>query len=171
MDDAADGVRCVGCGGIFPVMEGPTHRYMTSAPGCWDTFGNVVGREFSGWWIGEVHRLVVDSYAVQHPGDGSPQAVQSVGLHLVALHLTLEKGVPNQAVTRALQLGAGGAVAYRPLAPPASPAWMTVLDVVAATSLQEHEALARAWAASVWEAHAPHHDTVREWAGQVLALL
>jgi len=144
---------------------------MTSVPGCWDTFGDVVGREFSGWWIGEVHRLVVDSYAVQHPGDGSRQAVQSVGLHLVALHLTLEGSVPHQSVTRALQVGTGGAVTFHALRAPSDPGWRTVLDVVPATSLAEHEALARAWAASVWEAYAPHHDTVRAWAREILARL
>jgi len=159
----------MGCGGLFPEMEGPTHRYMTSVPGCWDAFGNVVGREFSGWWVGEVHRLVVDSYAVQHPGEGSRQAVQSVGLHLVALHLTLDEAVPNETVTRALQRGAKGTVAFTPLAPPEEPRWMTVLDVLAAATFEEHQAQARAWAASVWEAYRPHHALVRRWAGEVLA--
>lgn len=168
MPDEPAQVRCMGCGGTFPVMEGPTHRYMLSVPGCWDAFGNLVGREFSGWWVGEVHRLVVDSYAVQHPGDGSRRAVQSVGLHLVALHLTLEKGVSNETVARVLQLGARGPVPFERLDPPTDPGWKTVLDVLPARSPSEHEARARAWAASAWEGWRAHHQRVRGWAGEIL---
>jgi hypothetical protein len=32
------------------------------------------------------HHLVVDTYAVQHPGVPSPQAIQSVAIHLIRLH-------------------------------------------------------------------------------------
>ena len=164
-------VRCPGCGGVFPDVQGPTHRYMTSVPGCWDAFGEVVGREFSGWWIGEVHRLVVDTYAVQHPGDGSPQAVQSVGLHLVALHLTLVEGVRQDTVVRVLQAGAKGPVAFTPLAPPVQPAWKTVSDVLPAEDLRQHEDLARAWAASAWEGWRAHHAQVHAWADELLGLV
>ena len=164
-------VRCPGCGGLFPDVTGPTHRYMTSVPGCWDAFGEVVGREFSGWWIGEVHRLVVDSYAVQHPGDGTRRAIQSVALHLVALHLTLEKGVAPETVTRVLQAGADGPVAFTLLEPPLDPKWRTVLDVLPAKDLSEHERMVRAWAASAWEGWRDHHARVRAWAAEILELL
>ncbi len=45
---------------------------------------------------------------------------------------------------------------------------MTVADVLRATSGEEHVRLTRAWAASVWEAWAAHHATVRAWAGEAL---
>src|SRR5215813_7857026 len=32
-------VRCFGCGVAVPDIEGPTHRYMLSAPGCWARYG------------------------------------------------------------------------------------------------------------------------------------
>src|SRR5262245_21594553 len=35
MDADASRTRCVGCGGLVPKMEGPTHRYMEASPGCW----------------------------------------------------------------------------------------------------------------------------------------
>ena len=164
-------VRCPGCGGLFPDVEGPTHAYMTSVPGGWAAFGGGVGREFSGWWIGEVHRLVVDCYAAQHPGDAARKASQSVALHLIALHLTLDRGVPHETVTRVLQLGARGPAALEVLAPPTEPGWRTVLDVLPARSLEEHEELVRAWAASVWAGWAPRHDDVATWATELLRRL
>jgi hypothetical protein len=41
-------------------------------------------------WAGA---LVVDAYAAQHHGTPSPQAIQSVAVHLLALHGTLRRGV------------------------------------------------------------------------------
>ena len=43
---------------------------------------------------------------------------------------------------------------------------MTVVDVLKATSGEEHVALVRNWAEAVWEAWAPHHDLVRGWAAE-----
>jgi hypothetical protein len=34
---------CVGCGAIIKVIDGPIHRYMTSAPGCWERYGELLG--------------------------------------------------------------------------------------------------------------------------------
>ena len=40
-------VRCIRRGGLLPQMEGPTHRYMESSPGCWYAHGEVLSREYS----------------------------------------------------------------------------------------------------------------------------
>jgi len=39
------------------------------------------------------HQLIVDAYAVQHPGGGDRRAVQSVGIHLMTLAMFIEDGV------------------------------------------------------------------------------
>ena len=73
-------------------MEGPTHRYMQSTPGCWAAFGRVLAREYEDQRYFEVHRLTVDAYAVQHPGIPGRQSIQSVAFHLVRLGLFQENG-------------------------------------------------------------------------------
>lgn len=45
MADPVGYKACVGCGGLFPEMDGPTHRYMESSPGCWAAYGEVLARE------------------------------------------------------------------------------------------------------------------------------
>ena len=40
-------VNCMGCGGLVPDITGPTHEYMESSPGCWQAYGEVLGREYS----------------------------------------------------------------------------------------------------------------------------
>lgn len=71
-EDAMQGgnllIKCIGCGALVPQVDGPTHRYMGSSPGCWHVYGEVLSREYSDRSFGALHRLTVDSYAVQHPG-------------------------------------------------------------------------------------------------------
>src|SRR5678816_4348633 len=66
MQDRALSTRCIGCGGLVPQMDGPTHRYMDSSPGCWHVYGEVLAREYGDQAFRVAHRLTVDSYAVQH---------------------------------------------------------------------------------------------------------
>lgn len=42
----------------------------------------------------DLRGLLGDAYAVQHPGDDSPPAVQSVAVHLLTLHGVLREGQP-----------------------------------------------------------------------------
>lgn len=49
-----------------------------------------------------VHRLSVDAWAVQHPGDGSRRAIQSVGLHLARLMVQIEDGLSGDAANSAM---------------------------------------------------------------------
>ena len=48
--------------------------------------------------------------------------------------------------------------------PPDNLGDVTVLDVLEARGPKEHVERVRGWATSVWEAWAPHHETVRRWA-------
>ncbi len=155
------GIACVGCGAIFADLEGPTHRYMESSPGCWAAYGEVVAREYSDPSYASLHRLSVDAYAVQHPGRPSPQTTQSVALHLMSLCLILERGVDPSRATAFFQEAAKDKGRYVWLPPPASRGSVTVKDVYAAASAEDHERLVRAWAESAWSAWAPHHDVIR----------
>lgn len=157
-------VVCCGCGGLFPEIEGPTHRYMESSPGCWASFGEVLAREYSDAAYFAVHRLTVDAYAVQHPGRPGPQSIKSVGVHLVRLYLLLECGLEmqraNDAMLKINRLKDG----FTWLTPPSTPGSITVADVQEAATVEQHTQMVKAWAASVWSAWAKHHQTIRQWA-------
>ncbi len=156
--------RCPGCGGVFPAHDGPTHRYLESSPGCWAAYGEVLAREYGDPALfGRVHRLTVDSYAVQHPGSPSPQSIQSVALHLLSLCLMLEHGATPQQATAAMQSGAQAKACYFWLAPPTSPGAITVADVQMAKTPQAHEGLVREWARATWAAWSVHHMTIQSW--------
>jgi hypothetical protein len=155
--------RCPGCGGTFPVMDGPTHRYMESSPGCWAAYGVVLAREYSDPACFEVHRLTVDAYAVQHPGRPLPQSIRSVGLHLVRLCLQLERGLPAEKANEAMVAAARAKHVFTWLEPPSSLGALTVADVVGLPTAAEHRQAVRAWAAAAWRAWSAHHGAVRRW--------
>lgn len=157
-------IPCPGCGASFAAIEGPVHEYMESSPGCWHAYGQVLAREYGNPALFAVHRLSVDSYAVQHPGGASRQAVQSVGVHLARLCLFLEHGLAAREANDAmLRVGRSKARMVR-LARPENLGSVTVADVLAAGSDAQHMELVTQWAHSAWQAWSEHHATVRRWA-------
>ena len=155
---------CPGCRVSLPEIEGPVHEYMESSPACWAAYGQVLEREYTTPDLQAVHRLSVDTYAVQHPGGSSRQAIQSVGVHLVRLYFFLERGLSAEHANAAmLRVGKIKASMFR-LDRPASLGDVTVVDVLAAESVSAHAEAVRRWAASAWHAWREHHATVRQWA-------
>ncbi len=156
-------IPCIGCGGLFPTVEGPTHRYMESSPGCWAAYGKVLAREYGDPAYYRVHRLTVNAYAVQHPGQPSPQSIQSVAVHLISLHLTFEQGVAADQATAAMKAAAKTKGRFRWLEPPPASGEITTADVRRAGSASAHVEMVWAWAEAAWAAWRPHHKTVRLW--------
>jgi len=154
---------CIGCGGRFPDIEGPTHRYMESTPGCWACFGDVLAREYSDLAYHRVHRLTVDAYAVQHPGQPSRQSIRSVALHAISLCAIFEKGIEMHDATAVIQHAASQKERFEWLSPPASMGALTIADVHQAADAAEHGRLVRRWAESAWTAWSAHHPTIRKW--------
>lgn len=155
--------KCFSCGGEYPDIDGPVHRYMVSSPGCWAIYGEVLAREYSNPEYFEVHRLTVDAYAVQHPGSTDRQSVQSVGVHLIRLCLFLEHGLTAKNANDAMLEAGEKKSTFTWLKPPGSMGEITAADVFKAGSVEEHKALVRAWAESAWHAWSMHHDTIRSW--------
>ena len=154
---------CLWCKALVPDIEGPTHRYMESSPGCWAVYGQVLAREYSDVTFSTNHRLTVDAYAAQHPGQPSPQSIQSVCLHLVSLQLVLERDVDQSTATDILQQLAARKEKFRWLEPPDLLGELTVNHVLAATTATEHRQAVIEWANSVWRAWVAHHAVIREW--------
>lgn len=153
---------CPGCGALFPDIRGPVHRYMESSPGCWAAYGQVLAQEYSDPSLGDIHRLSVDAYAAQHPGQPSPQSMKSVGVHLIRLFLTVERGFDVRESNRIMVAISKVKNRFGWLQPPSSLGRVTVADVAGATDVEEHRKAVHAWTQSVWEAWAEHHETIRE---------
>ena len=153
---------CSGCAGVFADVAGPVHRYMTSSPGCWRGFGELLAADYSSPGRMRFHQLVVDAYAAQHPGSGTvPQQVRSVGLHLMTLCLFLEGGT-DPALGSDLHRRMVGRPTFRRLER-SGPGALTWQHVPATGSPDAARAAAYAWATSVWDTYRAEHATVRAW--------
>lgn len=155
---------CFSCGGHFAAMPGGTiHAYMASTPGCWDAFGAVLAREYQNAVLfGRCHRLTVDAFAIQHPGDPAERrARQSFWIHGASLWMVLRLGRTHGEATAALKALAQGDF---PVPPTAAGFAMTHAEVLAAPEA-EHEERVRAWAeaalAGCAAAHAMFADIAR----------
>jgi hypothetical protein len=136
---------CFACGGHFAAVPGgATHAYMASSPGCWAAYTAVLAREYQDAALFErCHRLTVDAYAIQHPGDPAERrARQSFWIHGASLWMVLRMGRTHGDATAALKTIAQGDF---PVPPRAAGAALTHADVLAAPEA-EHAARVRAWA-------------------------
>ncbi len=154
-------VKCE-CGAEVQDVNGPTHRYIGAIPGCWAIYGEVLAREYENVAYMRFHQLTVDSYAGQHPGTPSPQSIQSVTVHLVSLYHQLELQSNIDTIRNAMQEVTKRKGQLMWLDPPTSFGDITVLDIHAAESAEQHGQLVHRWAESVWQAWAAHHDTIRQ---------
>ena len=155
--------NCFSCGALVPDIEGPTHKYMLSSPGCWSVYGTLLARDYGEYGYPAVHRLSVDAYAVQHPGKPERRSIQSVAVHLIGLYHSLERGAPAAQVTRAIGRAAKFSDGFFWLEPPASLGKITVVHAADAEGLEQYQRAAREWARSAWEAWSAHHDQIRKW--------
>jgi hypothetical protein len=158
---------CFSCGGSFAdAPGGTTHSYMASTPGCWDAYGAVLAREYQNAVLfGRCHRLTVDAYAVQHPGDlAERRARQSFWIHGASLWMVLRMGRPHHEATAALKALAQGDFPV----PPAQPAFaLTHADVLCAPEA-EHEVRVMAWAEAALAGYADAHATFAALAQRVV---
>lgn len=158
--------QCSGCGALFQHEAGPVHRYMTSSPACWRVYGELLAAEYGDVALMQTHRLSVDTYAVQHPGDRSRPAIQSVGLHLSRLMLQQEnEALPKETNAVMLRFGAHKA-SLEWLEPPQSFS-MTVADMEPFIGGSRHADAVRDWAAKTWADWKEHHGYIRDWVSSV----
>jgi hypothetical protein len=161
-------IPCIGCGGLVPEVEGPSHRYMLASPGCWAAYGSLLGGALAGVELPDPFgSMTVDAYAVQHPGEPNPQAIQSVWVHLVALHLVLEEGWPSSQLVRIRRLGAATSSGLRWLPPPASMGPVTAIDVAESPPAEAAKRV-QAWVEAAWAAWHEHHGAVRTRAAELV---
>jgi len=157
---------CPGCGALLPVSPAPSHRYIGASGACWDIYTSLhLGGE-PPMQPGPLLELMVDAYAAQHPGVPGPQAIQSVAVHLLALHGVLEKGLPPAQALWVRQRALRGARHDRFvwLDPPDFSGGPNVAAIANAPDPASRTALAERWIHSVWSAWAAQHEAaVAHW--------
>ena len=160
-------ISCVGCRGLVPDIDGPIHRYMTAAPGCWRAYTELLG---GGLPPSPAAGLIVDAYAVTHPGVPGPQSTPSVWTHLLTLCFVLERRWPVDQAIRLRRLAADSFRAWPWLEPPESMGDVSAIDVCRALEARDGGRaidLTRRWVDEAWSAWAARHDPVRARADEL----
>jgi Family of unknown function (DUF5946) len=152
---------CPQCGALVPETDGPVHKYVPAAPGCWRIFGEVQADELHRFGYQPAHTLVLDAYMAQHPGDGRDRRErQSVFAHLAGLYAGLELELPAKRATEVLRRIVGSRDDFPILRRDGGPGELTVLHVVDSRDRDDYERRAQEWGRSVWQAWAAHHATI-----------
>ena len=157
-------MQCPDCKADFPKSDGPAHRYLGASPACWAAYSEVLAKEYSepAWFAN--HRFTVDAYALQHPGQDSPQSRQSVNLHFLALTLMFKyMSSPTETLNAMKQLSARSKShpeIFDWLTPPRNLGLVTVKDIMPISDLEQHLQAVKNWAETVWKAWGEHHDYV-----------
>ncbi len=156
---------CVGCGVVLPAVEdGTTHRYMNSSAACWAAFNALSLLE-----NGAFAALMVDAFAVHHPGTPSAQTINSVAIHLMGLHGVVKRSFePSQALWLRQRPGRQSQIAkhdrFHWLTPPDLTHGITVSDVIAGASPLERSARLEMWVREVYALwSAAHEAQIAAW--------
>jgi uncharacterized protein DUF5946 len=146
---------CEGCGSA------------AGAAGCQSTFDELLARDFSDATYFRVHRLLVDTYSLQHP-DRYCASAKSLAAHLTGLCALLERGGDRALGVAALRAWLDG----RPrIARPETPRFrgsLTVADVRHARDPDAYAAALERWAQSTWKAYSSLHRLARGWVAEAL---
>lgn len=163
---------CPGCGLTLPCCGGESHAYIGASPSCWNLYGDLLAREFGDPAFMRMHRLTVDAYCAQHPGVPERRSIQSISVHLVGLHLSLDRDLESDFVRRVIGVAAD-TLSSRLVwfDPPETFGGSTLRDVLAAMSAEEHRDLVTDWAKSVWDSWRAAHGAVAKLADEALRLL
>ena len=172
---------CPGCGALFPPFEGPTHRYVGASAACWalltwsvmtegpDTTGLVAQSRIpenpvpvpAHGTAQALDALFGDAYGVQHHGEDSPQAIQSVAVHLLNLHgiISGKTTRPRWPIGRALRTRG----VFHKLDPPAFGSALTIRHLFPGGGVVTPVTRSQ-YVVSVYEAWMVlHRSTVEQW--------
>lgn len=164
MADGRPLLPCPGCGDVLPDIDGARHPYVGASSACWTRFAEVASTLPP---VTPLRRLVTDAYMVQHPGVPERRAIQSVGVHLVALCLVLEHGLPPERLSATVQRMLARPPAWHWLEPPMPNGPLTIGDLEAAAAAGDPAPAVDAYVRGVWLAWSRHHPIVEGWVRDV----
>lgn len=168
MDEKAgtEPVRCEE-GGVVPTRaheecDGCGLRIAGGSDGCQAIFEELLARDFSDARYFAAHRMLVDTYSLQHPARYCASA-KSLAAHLCGLAYILEEGGSRAVGDEALGRWLDGRVSLVKPELPERRGELTVADVRDAPTPEAYVEAVERWARSTWEAYEPLHDVARRW--------
>ncbi len=162
MELPLDMVRCELCGAIVESTTDDGHAYIPGNPGCWRFFTLVQADEYTRFRYPKIHRVVVDAYMAQHPGDGADRRErQSVTLHLAALYASLELKLPPREATDYLYTTMRKNKDYDVLTPRESVGDINITYLKNCATEAEYTKRATEWAWCVWNTWEHEQDRIR----------
>lgn len=164
---------CPGCAARYPVHDGAVHPYIGAVAGCWALHSAVLaGSEppeellaastVVPVVVGTIaappgaEALLLDAYAAQHHGVPSPQAVQSVAVHLLVLHGVFTRGAAPEAALWIRRQAVRRKGVYTWLTPPPIDAAYSLRHCFPGPGIERPCAIAT-YVASVYEARRSRH--------------
>jgi hypothetical protein len=137
--------------------------------GCQKMFEDLVARDFGNVLYFRSHRMLVDTYALQHPERYCVSA-KSLAAHLTGLCWLLERdgsrAVGGEALRRWLN---GPAMMEKPASLPVHRGDLTIASVIGTHDPETHGRAVEAWARSTWQAYAALHPLARRWIDAAVA--
>ena len=163
--------RCPDCGVelLKQEQDSLSHRYIGASPSCWVLFSNLVNADEPPLTPARLNSLIVDAYLAQHHGTPSPQAIQSVAVHLLVLYGVLNQGLePERALwirQRALrEMVRPKHSRFHWLTPPDFAGCLTIVNIVQASTPDARANKAREFIEQIWSLWADNHlATLSQW--------
>ncbi|MDX1522667.1 MAG: DUF5946 family protein [Anaerolineae bacterium] len=137
-----------------------------SADDCKMMFDELLAKVYTDFRYGRFHRLVVDTYSLQHPHIYMISG-KSFAAHLTGLCCAVEYGGDTDVLRRLQQWLSGNKTVDKPDLP-AHLGDLTIAHVVNAPDGGDIEVLVQAWAESAWQAYRPYHQLARDWVETVI---
>jgi hypothetical protein len=135
--------------------------------GCQALFDEFLARDFGNPAYGRFHRMMVDTYCLQHP-DRYCVSAKSLAAHLGGLCCAFEYGASPSAY-QALQRWLNGRSPIEKPELPSSRGAVTIADVHAAPEPDAYARALQRWARSTWESYATLHPMARCYMQAALA--
>lgn len=148
---------CTGCGLV--VAEGTR--------GCRAMFDELSVRQWYTPLAYAVRRMIVDTYALQHPDEFCASA-KSLVAHLTGLCAALERHDHPNILRVLLDWLETGPTLVKP-ALPAARGRITIVETFEATCAEQVHATSDRWARAVWDAYAPLQPQARAWVDEAIA--
>lgn len=150
--------RCSGCGLAVP----------GGTPGCLAIRDELLARDFGSALYFRAHRLLVDTYCLQHP-DTHCVSAKSLAAHLMGLCWWVEHGGGKAVGSESLRRWLDGTPRIEKPEIPAYRGRLTIAEVREARDPMAHDQAVESWAMSTWEAYASLHSVARQWIEQALS--
>jgi hypothetical protein len=136
---------------------------------CRSLFDELLAREFGDYRYARLHRLMVDTYSLQHP-EQYMRSGKSFAAHLTGICAAMETD-QAAAINRSIQQWLNGP---KPIDRPAEPppgqrGELTIVHVYEATEAEDYLCRIQEWARSTWAAWSSHHAIAREWIARATA--